>query len=237
MSNTATSAPSAPKRSAIARPMPDAAPVTMTTLSFRPRIRPSQSAFAIGPPCHHAHGLVGDHRLAFLVQDIVLGRDDAAVALRCRPHGRHLDLGMNGIARENRLQHLLLDLQQRQPRRLHRRLAQQALDDGVDQRRRRDPALDRAMALREREIREQRLDHAGDADELHDIGFRDGPIQRAEFLSRLKVIPIEANADRAHGACLSVSSTCLRSLIPRGRDTRDMDCRSTTDGAGPAGSS
>ncbi len=52
----------------------------------------------------------------------------------------------------------------------------------------------------ERQIGEQRLDHAGDADELHDIGFSDSPVQRAKLLSRREVIPVEADTDRTHGA-------------------------------------
>src|SRR5215212_7653870 len=101
-----TTQPSSPRRLAIAAPIPLAPPVNRTVLSFNPRIVHSLR-FARQRP----RRLIGDHRLALLVVDIDPRRDDPAISLGRRPHRRHFDLGVNGVADPHRRQHLLVQLQ------------------------------------------------------------------------------------------------------------------------------
>src|SRR6185369_3914978 len=142
-----TTQPSSASRRAIAAPMPLAPPVSRTVLSFNPRIVPSALLrFTRQHPCD----VVGDDHLAILVLDVDLRSDDASVALRGRPHRRHLDLGVNGVADPHRLQHLLVKLQHGQASALDHALAQQALDQAVGQRGRDEPTLDGALLGAER---------------------------------------------------------------------------------------
>ena len=103
-----------------------------------------------------------------------------------------------GVADPHRLQHLLVQLQHGEAGALDHALAQQPLDQAVGQRRRHEAALDRALLGAERVVGEDHLDHAGDADEHHQVGLGHGAVERAEFLPGRKLLPGEAQAQRLH---------------------------------------
>ena len=162
---------------------------------------------------HHAHGLVGDHRDTVLIDDVVHRRDDAAVALTGRPDIEHFHFGMHGIAGEDRFQNFLLNFKQRQPRGLHRRLNKQTLDDGVSAGRRYNAALNGTMVVIERKIRENRLDHAGDANELNEVSLGDRPIERPELLALGEIIPVKPYTNCLHGYPLSFRAKGILRII------------------------
>src|SRR5215470_8125455 len=154
VSRMPTAQPSSPSRRAIAAPMPLLPPVTMTVRSFSPRIFPPTLRRSLAGPRQHAGGLVGHHHLVELVLHVDLRHDDPAVAFRCWPHRRHLDLAVHGVADAHRRQHLLPEFEHRQPGPLDHALADQTLDQAVGERRRREPPLDRALPGAERVVGE-----------------------------------------------------------------------------------
>src|SRR5581483_4470459 len=103
--------PSSPRRLAMAAPMPLAPPVSTTTFPFNPRMDTRSLCLA----SQHARGLIADDYVAVLVLDVDPGGDDAAVALRRRPHRRDLDLGVDGVADPHRRQHLFVEFEHRKP--------------------------------------------------------------------------------------------------------------------------
>src|SRR5437868_592693 len=95
-----TAQPSSASRRAMAAPMLLAPPVTITARSFNPRMsaprsRPLHCALLGRATCQHAGGFVGHDDLTVLVLHVDLGNDNAAIALRCRTDGCHLDLAVD----------------------------------------------------------------------------------------------------------------------------------------------
>src|SRR5262249_13865016 len=142
--------PSSASRRAIAAPMPLAPPVTSTARFFNPRILAPRSCglrpAVIGrAACQHAGRFVGHHDLVLLILHVDARRDDAAIALRGRAHRSDLDFAMHGIADANRRENLLLELEHGETRSLNHALAQQPLDQTIDQSGRHELSLDRAL--------------------------------------------------------------------------------------------
>src|SRR5215470_6272619 len=127
MSRMATAQPSSPSRRAIAAPIPFAPPVMMTARFFNPRMSAPRLCPALARARQHAGGLIGHHHLVALVLHVDLGYDDAPIVLGGRPHRRHLDFAMQGVADTHRRQHPLPELEHRQPGALDHALAEQAL--------------------------------------------------------------------------------------------------------------
>ena len=193
--------PSSASRRAIAAPMPFAPPVTMTPRSFKPRIAPSLMPAArrrLRAARQHAGRFVDHDGFAVLVLHLNARCHDAAVALGGRPHRRHLDLAMHGVADAHRRQHLLLQFQHRQPGALDHALAEQSLDQTVSESGGDKLSLDRTLVGAERAVGEDRLHHAGDADEHHQVGLGQRAVERAEALTGRQLLPGEAEAKRLH---------------------------------------
>src|SRR5271166_2369641 len=169
----------------------------------------------------HAQRRIGQRHRVILLDDADAGAHETAVgAAPAAPRLHDLAFGVDRVAGKDRVLHIELHVQKREPGVLHRRLHQQPLGKGIDQRRRRETLLDVGFMRQEFEVGKEYLDHAGAVDEIGDVGLGDGASDRLELPADRQVLETEAEPTVSISNPPRVSALATLSSPPRKRGSR-----------------
>jgi len=151
---------------------------------------------------------VGQCHSAVLFDDTGAGTNETAVgAARAATRLDDFAFGIDRVAGKDGVLDIELHMQKRKAGMLHRRLDQEALGKGVDQRRRCEALLDVRFMREEFEVGEQHLHHASAVDEVGDVGFSDSAPDRFKLSPERQILEAEAEPHCFH--IRSSSDECM----------------------------